>query len=104
MFYLVIAFAYEQFSFLFTLKKSLSTERRLICPRWNRKFVHYSGYFTKKGITDHQMLRNSFINTLATEFWSHAFNDTKFEASEHDDSCRTDLWNSNQWNDHISRR
>lgn len=42
-FTLLVAFAYEQFSFLFTLKKEEFINRATLnlSARWNRKFVHY---------------------------------------------------------------
>lgn len=81
----VTAFAYEQFSFLFTLKKSLSTERLLICPRDETGSLYITRVFMwRRGL---QTVRRFCMPStrMVKNLVARIFNDIAFETSEHDD-------------------
>lgn len=68
----------EQFSFLFTLKKSLSTERLLICPRDETGSLYITRAQTRRrGLQTTAATRinihSALLSPLVTEFWSYAF-------------------------------
>lgn len=80
MFYLVEAFAYEQFSFLFTLKKEEFINRATL--NLSARDETGSLYITsEKGLADRQSLQHAGRSPLI----ARRFDDTSLETSEHDD-------------------
>lgn len=98
-------FAYEQFWFLFTLRKEFINRATLnLSARRNRKFVHYPCVYNDEEGADRlgplQVLRHPF-NTADARIAIARIATLKPLGMTTFSMKTLNLWNSNQWNDHI---